>query len=381
MKARKTIKCGVVFLTKHKQNLLDQEYDNFQHFLQTGEDLGVYSAHKQQARRFYKKIKKSREYPISIRNDLLKIEKRPTKIVKYWARIPVKGQYGGVWVAIKPHEDFPDLSTCKICESKLYRKNGKFYLNVTVEKEVNIELPKEKEKIAIISIDIGERNPITYTVYAGGRILDVGFEGREIRSIRWHYLQRRREIGKKKVKHALRVIKKIGHKERNKVRDILHKATSKIVRMAENLRKEGYTPIIVIGDIKHVRKPREKGKPRNRKLNRMIHSMPSYQVKHMLQYKALWREIPVMLINEAHTSQLCWRCGALGRVNKRRFFCPECGLDYNRDLNGSRNILKRSLGYMLGDWAVVNQPVSPPLNSSQLRVQSAGGEATDSNRW
>ena len=73
MKARKTIKCGVVFLTKHKQNLLDQEFDNFQHFLQTGEDLGVYSAHKQQAGRFYKKIKKGREYPISIRNDLLKI--------------------------------------------------------------------------------------------------------------------------------------------------------------------------------------------------------------------------------------------------------------------------------------------------------------------
>ena len=91
MKVRKTIRCGIVFLTKKKEDLLNQEYNNFQHFLQTEEDLGVYSAHKQQAERFYKTIKKGKEYPISIRNDVLKIEKRDTKIAKYWARIPVKG--------------------------------------------------------------------------------------------------------------------------------------------------------------------------------------------------------------------------------------------------------------------------------------------------
>ena len=101
------------------------------------------------------------------------------------------------------------------------------------------------------------------------------------------------------------------------------------------------------------------------KLNRMIHSMPSYQVKYMLQYKALWDGIPVMFVNEAYTSQLCWRCGAYGKVDGRRFLCPECGLDYNRDLNASRNILNRSLGYMLRDRAVVNQPLSPPLCNTQ----------------
>ena len=360
MQVKKTIKCGVVYLTKQKEELLNQEYNNFQHFLQTGEDLGVYSAHKQQAKRFYKVIKEGKEYPISIRNDLLKIEKRDTKITKYWARIPVKGKYGGIWVAIKPHEDFPD--EYKVCESKLYRRNGRFYLNVTIEKEVNVELPKEN--IAVISIDVGETNPIAYTVYADGKILGVGLEGREIRRIRMHYLWRRREIGRKKVKHALRIIKKIGHKERDKVRDILHKATTKIVKIAKKLREQGYNPVIAIGDVKNIRKPREKGKPRNRKLNRMIHSMPSYQVKYMLQYKALWDGIPVMLVNEAYTSQLCWRCGAYGKVDGRRFLCPECGLDYNRDLNASRNILNRSLGYMLRDWAVVNQPISPPVSNA-----------------
>ena len=53
---------------------------------------------------------------------MLKIERRDTKIAKYWARIPVKGRRGGVWVAIKPHRPIePDM---EICESKLFKKGG-----------------------------------------------------------------------------------------------------------------------------------------------------------------------------------------------------------------------------------------------------------------
>jgi len=52
--------------------------------LQAGEDRGLlYSAIKQQADRFYKKVKRDRKYPLSIRNDLLKIEKNPTPIAQY----------------------------------------------------------------------------------------------------------------------------------------------------------------------------------------------------------------------------------------------------------------------------------------------------------
>ncbi len=43
---RKTIKCKLIGLTKRKRELLNREYDNFQHWLETGEDRGVYSAYK-----------------------------------------------------------------------------------------------------------------------------------------------------------------------------------------------------------------------------------------------------------------------------------------------------------------------------------------------
>ena len=163
---RKTIRCGIVHLTRIKRALLQQEYENLQHFLQTGTDLGLYSAHKQQAQRFYKRIKRDKEYPLSIRKDLLKLERKPTKIATYWARIPVKWRRGGVWVAIKPHMAFPN--EFEWCESKLIRRKGRFFLHVTIQKKVTLKLPVNPSNLAIIACDIGEANPITSVAWWDG---------------------------------------------------------------------------------------------------------------------------------------------------------------------------------------------------------------------
>jgi hypothetical protein len=61
--------CKVFGLTNIKQLALSQEYEYLQHYLQAGEDRGLYSANKRQADRFYKVVKKGKKYPLSIRND------------------------------------------------------------------------------------------------------------------------------------------------------------------------------------------------------------------------------------------------------------------------------------------------------------------------
>lgn len=84
-------------LTDTKLRALQQEYDRLQYYLQTKQDLGLYSANKQQADRFYKVVKTGKKYPLSIRNDLIRIEHNPDTIAEYWCRIPVKiarGDYG-----------------------------------------------------------------------------------------------------------------------------------------------------------------------------------------------------------------------------------------------------------------------------------------------
>jgi len=57
MIVRQVVKAKAIGLTNAKRWALSEEYDRFQHFLKTGEDLGVYSSNKQQGLRFYKIIK------------------------------------------------------------------------------------------------------------------------------------------------------------------------------------------------------------------------------------------------------------------------------------------------------------------------------------
>jgi len=384
-----------MYLTRVKRELLIREYENLQRFLRGDSSVKLYSANRQQAKRFYKRIKLDREYPLSIRKDLIKVECRDTKIAKYWARIPVAGRRGGVWVAIKPHQDVSD--GVKICESKLIRRGGEFYLYLTIQKEIDflkvetsdcvLYVPPNfaiDERTVVISIDIGEANPIASVELwgFGTRRKNVRFLGKEIRAIRAHYNHVRKQVGRKKIKHAVRWIKCLGNKESRRVADVLHKATKIIVNRAIELKKLGYKPIIVFGNLRGVRKPRVKGKMRCRKNNRKVHTMPSYKIKHMLLYKALWAEVPVAAINEKYTSRQCWRCGSINTVVRKRLFkCKDCGLEYNRDLNGSVNIGSRLLGYMLGSRAAVNQPKTPLLYNETFSDSVCEGRNPCFNGW
>ena len=81
-------------MTTTKLVALEQEYNNLRYYLQKNreEDLGLYSANQQQAERFYKVVRKGKKYPLSIRNDLIRIEDNPNSIEEYWVRIPVSYQ-------------------------------------------------------------------------------------------------------------------------------------------------------------------------------------------------------------------------------------------------------------------------------------------------
>ncbi|MFX0162752.1 MAG: IS200/IS605 family accessory protein TnpB-related protein, partial [Candidatus Hodarchaeota archaeon] len=183
----------------------------------------------------------------------------------------------------------------EICESKLFKINGEFYLHITVQKEVEVPKPELTNKTTVvIACDIGEATPLVSVELwdQGRKRKNAQFQGEEIRRLRAHYNNLKKQVGQKKIKHAANWIKtRVGNKEKRKVNDILHKATTKIVNRAKSLKRSGYEPVIVFGDLKNVRQTRVKGKTRCRKNNRKIHTMSSYKIKQMLTYKALWEEV------------------------------------------------------------------------------------------
>ena len=337
--AKKIIKCKIVELTNIKKELLENEYNNLQTFLQ-GKDAKLYSANKQQAIRFYHKAigKAEREYPISVRKDLIEVEKQNTKIAEYWCRIRVRGRRN-FWVAIKPHQDIPE--DVSFCESKILKKGNDFFVYLTIEKEIKII----REYDDILAIDFGIRHIASVVQMSTKKPI---FYGKELRKVRGHYFYLRKRLGEKK---ALETIKKIGRKEHRIVNDYLHKISREIVEQAIKTNS-----LIVFGNLKEIRK-QNKGRRFNRKLN----SFPYFKLAQYIKYKAEWKGIKVMKISEAYTSQICHRCGEKGIRNNGLFKC-ECGLEDNSDRNGAINIDKRALGYI----SKVGDVSEPSLNSAEM---------------
>ncbi|HYA83292.1 MAG TPA: hypothetical protein VEH06_07570, partial [Candidatus Bathyarchaeia archaeon] len=202
---------------------LQQEYNNLQHYLQTKEDLGLYSANNQQANRFYKVIKKGKKYRLSIRNDLIKIEHKPSTVAEYWVRIPVKSVKGGLWIGlIKPYGPIP--TDAKICEWKLYKKDNRWFLDVIVE----IDIAEKLRYQNIIGIDMGIRHIATSVELANGL---TKFYGKELNRVRGLYFWLRRKLGLKK---ATDTIKKIGSHEKRIANHIIHNISRDIVNQAIN---------------------------------------------------------------------------------------------------------------------------------------------------
>jgi len=189
---QKIIKCGVVGLTNNKKECLDSEWSNFQDFLQLKNTLwwkndwgkNIYSANKQQAERFYKSIEEGKEYPISIRKDLIQIEKKDTKLAKYWFRMRVKSKRN-LWLAIKPHQPIPD--DVEFQESKLLKKNGQYFIYLTIQKKIKIK----KSYSNILSIDLGVKWIATVCDMKSKRPI---FYGKELRGVRGKHFYLRRKI-------------------------------------------------------------------------------------------------------------------------------------------------------------------------------------------
>ena len=330
MQLQRTVKAKIFALTWVKEALLREEYNNFQTCLR-GFDAPLYSATKQQAERLLRRLNgrpKRKEYPMILRRDVFNIKPTENRLARFWVKIPVHHVKGGIKVPIQIPCSQEKLLSLDIREGKLLWKGDHWSLHITVMKEVEVN---PQPPSTILAVDLGEKRIATSVEIANGSMRNPRFYGEEVRGIRRHYAWLRRRLGEKKL---LRVIRRVGHKEKRKVNAILHKVSKDIVEEA----KES-NAVIVLGDLKGIRREQ-----RGKRLNRIVSSMPYYRLTQMIRYKAIWEEIPIYTIKENNTSKTCHRCRSLGKRPVQGLFqCPTCRLEYNADLNGAINLAKRFL--------------------------------------
>ncbi len=119
----------------------------------------------------------------------------------------------------------------------------------------------------------------------------------------------------------------------NQRRDACHKLTTRLVRDHD---------LIAVETLKI------KNMVRNRKLAKAIHDVAWGEVIRQLSYKCDWYGKELVQINTFYpSSQTCSSCGhqnpAVKDLGVRRWICPACGANHDRDENAAKNILAKGL--------------------------------------
>lgn len=229
------------------------------------------------------------------------------------------------WVKSKLHRKF----TGKILSATISQiPSGKYFVSFNVECE-HKELPKNKNAIGL---DLGISDLL---ITSDGET----FENSKLTHKYEKKLAKlQRQLSKKqkgsKNFHKQRIkIARLHEKITNTRKDNLHKISSQIVKENQFIFSEDLNV---------------KGMVKNHKLAKSIHNASWYELTRQLQYKAEWNDRIYHKVDRFFaSSQLCSNCGYINENIKdlsiRKWTCPNCSTNHNRDINASINILKQGI--------------------------------------
>ncbi len=138
-----------------------------------------------------------------------------------------------------------------------------------------------------------------------------------------------------------KIYSKIGNRRARRVRQFLNRVSKDIVQKARES-----CSMIVLEDIKGIRKMYRKGNGQGNKHRAMMNSWPFYELQRQIQYKSAWEGIPVRFVSPVCTSILCPICGSRtqeDRFQHRQLWCSSCKKLMDRDVIAAMNISYKGL--------------------------------------
>ena len=203
-------------------------------------------------------------------------------------------------------------------------------LIITFKRKVELVEPKD-----YAAFDVNLKN---ITGFINGKI--VKYDLRELYHIHRVYEEKRRKIqklSKSKPKTAKRLMEKYSKRERNRVKDFMHKLTTTIARKLASLKCGA-----ILEDLRNIKDRILNG---SRDLNRKLSKWNARTFQFMLEYKLRWFGLPVKYVNPRNSSKTCPLCsGRMATYAGRSMRCKKCGLILDRDVVAVLNLRMWGLG-------------------------------------
>ncbi|MGD9679241.1 MAG: RNA-guided endonuclease TnpB family protein [Vulcanibacillus sp.] len=250
----------------------------------------------------------------------------------------------------------------------LVKKKGKYYLHVSVKKE--LEICSDADIKNVVGADVGMNYLIT-AINGDDKMLFIG--GRHIKSKKAQFQRVRKSLQMRQTPSSRKRLRLIGNRENRWQQDINHKVAKALVEFA------GKDSLIVLEDLKGIRMSTERVKRKDRYY---AVSWGYFDLRNKIEYKAKQNGIQTIAVDPKYTSQKCPKCGHTEKANRNKklhtFACKSCGYTSNDDRIGAINLRQSGIEFRHAvstqASSCVEQGASATLrcNNTQLR-QKVGG--------
>ena len=216
----------------------------------------------------------------------------------------------------------------RIINATIKREANKYYVSVLVEDEQ--EIVKQKPK-SIIGLDLGIKDTI---ITSDGYKVSFPNITRKIKRLKGLQRGLARCETSSKNRYKLKIkVQRLYLKIRNIRKYFIHDITNKLVQDND---------IVAVEDlnIKEMQK--------NKYIAKSLTNIPLFSIIEKLKYKTKWNSKYLIQVDRYYaSSQECNRCGYKNKKVKdlsiRKWTCPNCNNNHDRDINASINIMYEGL--------------------------------------
>jgi len=259
-------------------------------------------------------------------------------------------------VEFRQDYDFNDLNIIKIRNLTIEKsKTNKYYCSICCD----VEIPVYEHTGEVIGIDLGIKD------------LVIDSNCNKYSNPKYH------QKAEKKIKHLNRLYSKKhkGSKNQEKTRLKLAIAHEKLSNKRKDYLHKLTTKLIKENDVICIENLNVKGMSKNHKLAKAIQDASFGTLVSMLKYKALWHNRQIIEIDRFYpSSKTCHCCGYINKsltLNDREWFCPNCGVHHDRDINAAINIKNEGLRILNKQSTVGNMETGSALNKEYIAAIAA----------